>query len=337
MPIYGFQLLRFRPDVDMSSKQRDASASRSKPPAAAKSAPSTPGKSAPSTPGKMKPSKSDIAGLSANSTPKKHALVGRPANSPLGKAFLSRSHDNLASHPKSKLAALEKRPSSSLGLPEHKKKTASNKENVNTKDKDGFAKPKPVKPVQTSTPIRKASSSHHIDKVGSAHHSKTPTKSAASMKRAHSTQNVSKEKSVKNRKSATPDVMAYNAELLANFEKEKKCLEAKISEQIQIAESRKMDIEKHKYEIKQLKEQIPSHDLNEEVDILRAQNAMYKEQLVKLGIPVDSQITDSEKLSLMKANQREGETNLISSTSYDSLSTDGQPVSMVHGILGQGE
>ncbi|XP_052800117.1 cytospin-A-like isoform X2 [Mya arenaria] len=321
------QFLRLRSDADMSAAKRDGSASRSKPPAPSKSTNS----SQSGTPVKMKESKSDN---SVPSAAKKQALTGKPINSPM-KSYLSKSHETLTSHQKQK--ALEKRPNSSLGLPDTKKRNVSNKENVHVRDRDGFVKPKSIKPSMTSTPIRKATSSQHIDKSGASSSNKTPTKNSASMKRAHSTQNVTKDKSVKNRKSATPDVMAYNAELLANFEKEKKCLEAKISEQIQVAESRKMDIEKYKYEIKQLKEQIPSHDLQEELDILRAQNAMFKDQLMKLGIPVESQITDSEKLSLIKRGQKEVDTNLMNSLSYDSLSTDGQPVSMVQGILlGQG-
>ncbi|KAH3883339.1 hypothetical protein DPMN_007294 [Dreissena polymorpha] len=256
--------------------------------------------------------------------------MGQGIDSPLNKNFLSKSQDNLTSHQKHKQSALEKRPSSSLGLPEAKKRNTSNKENVQFKDKDGFAKPRPIKQSLTGTPIRKSCSSQHIDKAGSAQANKTPTKLSANMKRAHSTQNVSKEKSVKNRKSATPDVMAYNAELLANFEKERKIMEAKVSEQIQINENRKMEIEKYKYEIRQLKEQIPSHNLLEELDIYRSQNALMKEQLMKLG--VEAQITDCEKLSLIKHNL-EVESALKASTSYDSLSTDGQAISLVQGLL----
>jgi hypothetical protein len=93
------------------------------------------------------------------------------------------------------------------------------------KDKqNGFAKPKPVKAVPL-TPIRKASSIQHIDKSSS---SSTKTVAASNrmqnMKRAHSIQNVSKDKLSRKRTSGPADVMAYNAELLANFEKDKKLL-----------------------------------------------------------------------------------------------------------------
>ncbi|XP_060581869.1 cytospin-A-like isoform X2 [Ruditapes philippinarum] len=338
MPFKLRKFLRLRSDADSmsSSSKKDGTPARTKPPSGSKVA---------ASPGNMKESKSDN---SVFTTPtKKQALAGKPLNSPCGKPgsasplnknYLSKSHENLTSHQKQKLAALQTRPKSSLGLPETKKKSASNKENVQVKDKDGFLKPKPLKPSMTSTPMRKASSQQQIDKMGTGHTSKNQGGNSSktnNMKRAHSTQNVSKEKAVKKRTSATPDVMAYNAELLANFEKDKKNQEAKISELIQVAESRKMDIEKYKYEIKKLKEQTPSQELEEEVEILRTQNAVFKEQLIKLGVPIESQITDAEKLSLKK-NQKEAEYMIPTSVSCDSLSTDGHPISMMPMVIGAG-
>lgn len=326
-----------RPDVDsMSSSKKDGVTTRNKPPSGTKVAP---------PPTNMKESKSDNSGFATPT--KKQALTGKPVNSPYGKTlssplsknYLSKSHENLTSHQKQKFAALQRRPQSSLGLPDAKKKNASNKENVQIKDNEGFLKPKPLKPSMTSTPMRKASSQQQIDKMGAGQAVKTQPSNGGkvnSMKRAHSTQNVSKEKAVKKRTSATPDVMAYNAELLANFEKEKKNQEAKISELIQLAESRKMDIEKYKYEIKKYKEQTPSQELQEEVEILRTQNAVFKDQLIKLGVPIETQITDAEKLSL-KQNQKEAEYLIPTSASCDSLSTESHPVSMMPMVLGSGE
>lgn len=315
----------------MSTAKKDTNVTtRSKPPSGTK------------TPTEMKPSKAESLALAAQ---KKGALLGRPLNSsPLGKsAYLSKSSENLTTHQKKKLALEGLRPKSSLGLPnmDITKKKASNKENlqVSDKSKEGFQKPKPVKPSLTSTPvlIRKASSSQHIDKSGSSPAFKVPSSTKVNMKRAHSTQNVSKDKATRKRTSATSDVMAYNAELLANFEKEKKSLEAKLSEHIQIAEDRKFEIEKIKYEIKNLKTQIPSHDIKEEVEILRVQNKELQDQLIKLGFPVDQHITDAEKLSQLQ--QRESEISMKASASCDSLSTEGRAVSMtaaVAGILGPG-
>ena len=310
-------MLRLRTDASdsMSSSKKEGSSSRSKPPSGSKQSAAPPTTT-------MKEAKPDNSPMPNN---KKQALAGKPVNSPLSKNYLSKSHESLTSHQKQKL---QTRPKSSLGLPDTKKKGVSNKENVHSRDKDGFLKPKAGKINMTSTPIRKASSSQHIDKSGK---SQKTTPSKVNMKRAHSTQNVCKDKSEKKKSAATQEVMAYNAELLANFEKEKKLWESKHSEQIQIAENRKVDIEKFKYEIKQLKEQIPSLDAQEEMDLLRAENAKFKEQLIKLGFQFEAQITDSEKLSLKK--QKEAESCMMTSASYDSLSTDGQAISMVQGML----
>lgn len=328
-----FQLLRLKTDggTTMSTVKKDTNVTnRKKPPSGTR------------TPGEAVPSKSENLALSAQ---KKGALLGRPLNSsPLGKsAYLSKSSESLTSHQKKKLVLESSiRPKSSLGLPiMDPKKKVSNKENMNISDKskEGSQKSKPVKPGLTSTPVmmRKASSSQHIDKSGASPF-KVPvsSKAAGNMKRAHSTQNVSKDKAAKKRTSATTDVMAYNAELLANFEKEKKSLETKLSEQIQVAEDRKFEIEKYKYEIKNLKKEIPSHDIMEEVEILRAQNKELKDQLIKLGYPVDQQITDAEKLSQLQ--QKENEVSVKASASCDSLSTEGRAISMtaVPGILGPG-
>lgn len=315
-----------------SSSKKDGVATQSKPPSGSKV----------TTPTTVKESKAEN-GLTTPT--KKQALAGKPMNpqfgnpknSPLSKNYLSKSHESLTTHQKQKLASLQTRPKSSLGLPDTRKKNISNKENVHVKDKEGFLKPKPLKPGMTSTPMRKASSQQHIDKMGSDKSAKAPSSNnnKNNMKRAHSTQNVSKEKAVKKRTSATPDIMAYNAELLANFEKEKKHQEAKISELIQLAESRKMDIEKFKYEIKKLKEQTPSQELEEEVEIVRTQNAVFKEQLIKLGVPIETQITDAEKLSL-KQSQKEVEYMIPTSISCDSLSTESHPISMIPMVIGPG-
>ncbi|KAK3083835.1 hypothetical protein FSP39_003886 [Pinctada imbricata] len=284
----------------------------------------------------MKESKSDHTNLTSHQ--RKGITKSQHTASPLGKTYISRSQENLSTHQKKKLAAYIDRPKSSLGLP--KKDTTgkhggvSNKENVNVpeRDKTGqFLKPtgRPAKSASGLTPIRKASSTQHIDKSGIATSTpKSPyTNKVQSMKRAHSSHNVSKEKLSRKRTSAPADVMAYNAELLAKFEKDKKLLESRISELIQVAEGRKAEIEKYKYETKRLKEQIPSHDVNDELEFLRKENKLFKEQLIELGYPVE-QITDSEKLE-KKANKTtmEGSTccncGMPKSKSMDSLSTDG--------------
>ena len=268
----------------------------------------------------MKESKSENSGLGSH---QKGALVPKPLASPLGKTYLSKSHENLSSHQKKKLATLiDHRPKSSLGIP---KGGSSNKENLVMKEKDGvFLKPKAVKSGGMST-IRKASSTQQLDKTGFT----TPRSSSAktsAMKRAHSSHNVSKDKSSRKRTSAPADVMAYNAELLANFEKDKKEKESRISELIQVAENRKAEIEKYRYETKRLKEQIPTHDIKDELEFLRKENTLLREQLQELGYPVE-QITDSEKLSILQEkNARKhtdsNESSIHKSKSCDSLDTE---------------
>lgn len=268
----------------------------------------------------MKESKSENSGLGSHH---KGALVPKPAASPLGKTYLSKSHENLSSHQKKKLATLiDHRPKSSLGIT---KGGSSNKENLVVKDKDGvFLKPKPVKSGGMSV-IRKASSTQQLDKTGSSTPRSASAKSSA-MKRAHSSHNVSKDKSSRKRTSAPADVMAYNAELLANFEKDKKEKESRISELIQVAENRKAEIEKYRYETKRLKEQIPTHDIKDELEFLRKENTLLREQLQELGYPVE-QITDSEKLSIIqeknaRKNMDSSDCSIPKSKSCDSLDTD---------------
>lgn len=282
----------------------------------------------------FKESKSDHMSLSSK---QKAPLQSKTVGSPMGKPYLSKSYENLSLHQKKKLSAyIDHRPKSSLGLPKADSAgKQSNKENLQQKDKEGFVKPKPVKAFIVA-PIRKASSTQNIDKSGGNGSNggggrDTPHKSYTSrmqaMKRAHSQQNVSKDKLARKRTSAPADVMAYNAELLANFEKDKKLLEARISELVQVAENRKAEIEKFKYETKNLKEQIPSHDLKDEIQFLRTENKLYMDQLKDLGHPVE-QITDTEKLSRLKSQaakaSKSSEVNVPKSMSCDSLSTDGR-------------
>ena len=124
------------------------------------------------------------------------------------------------------------------------------------------------------------------------------------MKRASSTQNISgKNGGGRQVRISAPSVniMAYNAELLASFEKEKKALERRISELIQVAENRKTEIEKYKFEVKNLKEQIKNDpNLQEKMEMIQHENQVLKEKLEEMGVSVEEQITDSEKLSMLQ-------------------------------------
>ena len=129
-------------------------------------------------------------------------------------------------------------------------------------------------------------------------------KSNGNVKRASSTQNISgKNGGGRQVRISAPSVniMAYNAELLASFEKEKKALERRISELIQVAENRKTEIEKYKFEVKNLKEQITNEpNIQEKVEVIQHENQVLKEKLKEMGVSVEEQITDSEKLSMLQ-------------------------------------
>ncbi|CAH1802237.1 unnamed protein product [Owenia fusiformis] len=221
--------------------------------------------------------------------------------SPIGSKLsknLSKSHDNLAStlRRKANIASLmQTRPTSSLGI-QPEKDLRGNKENLQYKST-------PRKMQRNGAPIRKASSTQNMDKVGTPASEKTPV----SIRKASSTQNMTKKGSTRQRSSAPANVMAYNAELLASFEKEKMALERRISELIQIAETRKADTEKLKYEVKNLREQVPSKDKVEEIEMTKSENKQLKDRLLELGIKIEQ--TDAEKLSQLNKNKSDDTDN----------------------------
>ncbi|XP_013080875.2 cytospin-A-like [Biomphalaria glabrata] len=295
----------------------------------------------------MKHSKSDHSGLGRKDKNKETKM-------PMGKKFISKSQDNLSGYKKGRqlTTVLESpRPrenAASLARAEAARALEKNKENtaLREREKNVFIKPKPVKPT-SMTNIRKASSTQSIDRnsQGSGSLRSTTSKSShnISIKRAQSTQNISKDKFMKKRTSAPADVMAYNAELLANFEKEKKVLEGRISELTKIAESRKEEIEKYKYEIKRLKKPLAmAGSEREELEMLRHENKQLQDRLTELGFPAE-QITDSQKLRLKFAQPRITKSHSSSSdiyipvsTSCDSLSTDGSGAKIDSHTVGDG-
>ncbi|XP_070204422.1 cytospin-A-like isoform X3 [Littorina saxatilis] len=339
------------------------------------SATATPKASKPATPASMgmKHSKSDHSGLSGRS--------GKSAT-PVNKKYMSKSQENLSTGTGKKKLTVVKEidPSAATSAATGKASSAAksngsggaksgpasaakststststaekNKENQVLKEKEknsGFVKPKALKPQPVSA-MRKASSTQSID-IGSntsgSMKSVNSNKSAASqnsIKRAQSTQNVSKDKSLKKRTSAPADVMAYNAELLANFEKEKKILEERISQLTKVAEGRKGEIEKYKYEVKRLKETVAAtktSSMAEELEQLRHQNKHLMDRMKELDISVE-QYTDTEKLimkigsgsvkSLGKSGDSVSDHPLNPSISCDSLSTDGAKAALPPGL-----
>lgn len=300
-----------------------------------------------------KPSQSDRAGeaglgpqtMGAKHSKSEHTGLGRKdkqrdSKSSMAKKFISKSQDNL-SQKKSKplsVAAESHRPrenAASIARAEAAR-ADKNKEQpaVKEREKNGsVAKPRPVKSVSQPGDISKTSSTQSVDKASQSSSSFKSTASRSSsnlaIKRARSTQNVSKESFMRKRISAPADVMAYNAELLANFEKEKKVLEGRISELAKLAENRKGEIEKYKYEIKRLKDKLVCPIEVEEIELLRNQNRQLLDRLQELGFPAE-QITDSEKLmmklsraSSVPSQGSNSDACLKASASCDSLATDG--------------
>ena len=276
----------------------------------------------------MKHSKSDHSGLVSV----KKELSYKSEASPLGKKFISKSQENLSSHKKGRpLTTVAESPRPRSNAASIARAVAVKNKEAKERDKAPavFVKPKPVK-ANTVTNIRKASSTQSIDRTSqntfSLKSASCKSSNSLAIKRAQSTQSICKDKFSKKRTSAPADVMAYNAELLANFEKEKKLLEVRISELAKIAESRKGEMEKYKYEIKHLRDQLSSSMQKEQIEVLQSQNKQLLDRLQELGFPAE-QITDAEKLMLKfssaaRSHGSNSDICLPASASCDSLSTD---------------
>ena len=275
----------------------------------------------------MKHSKSDHSGLGV-----KKELSYKNEASPLGKKFISKSQENLSSHKKGRpLTTVVESPRPRANAASIARAVAVKNKEAKDQNKGHtiFAKPKQVKSSAMSN-IRKASSTQSIDRTSqstlSLKSASSKSSNSLAIKRAQSTQSICKDKFSKKRTSAPADVMAYNAELLANFEKEKKVLEVRISELAKIAESRKGEMEKYKYEIKHLKDQLSASVQKEQIEVLQSQNKQLLDRLQELGFPAE-QITDAEKLMLKfssaaRSHGSNSDICLPASASCDSLSTD---------------
>lgn len=154
------------------------------------------------------------------------------------------------------------------------------------------------------TPMKRTQSAQNISRSNTvAVQPSTPSVNRFMLgKRASSSQNVSSKG--RQRLSAPVNAMAYNAELLASFEKEKKLLERRISELIQTGELRKTEHEKLKFELRNYKDRVPPENVFEELELLRRENVLLRERLVEANISLEH-FTDSEKLLILqKQNNR---------------------------------
>ena len=154
-------------------------------------------------------------------------------------------------------------------------------------------------------PLQRTQSVHNIcmapgSQLITAAVKKTDNKNHVVPRRSASTRNIDQKGGVQLRISVPPNMMAYNAELLASFEKEKKAMERRISELIQVAESRKTEIEMLKFAVKNLTEEAPaSNDACQRLEQLQEENHLLKNKLMEDGVSVEH-FTDSEKLSLLQ-------------------------------------
>lgn len=212
---------------------------------------------------------------------------------PLAKT-LSKSHDNLASQLRKKAAQASLKASSTASPAKFKtpKGTPIRKARSNpTID-------------NASTPIKRTQSEQNIAnsprRASQTEGTRPNSGNGSSVKHASSSHNVSSPRGGQRcpRGGTTHSAMAYNAELLASFEKEKKALERRISELIQTGEERKTEIEKLKFRVKHLQEGEGA------ASALREENAALKSKLNELGVKVDH-YTDSEKLSLLRGKKDE--------------------------------
>ena len=224
---------------------------------------------------------------------------------PLGNR-LSRSQDNLAS-------ALRRKAAMAM--------LAGNKENMERDITSMMSAPLPKTAKITDALMRKCQSTQDIDvfdeplqRTQSVHNIctapgsqpftagatcvKKPDTGSVVPRRSASTRNIN-QKGGPQRISVPPNMMAYNAELLASFEKEKRGMERRISELIQVAESRKTEIEKLKFAVKNLTETAPPGDRQEQLERLVEENHLLKNRLAEDGVSVEH-FTDSEKLSLLQ-------------------------------------
>jgi len=121
---------------------------------------------------------------------------------------------------------------------------------------------------------------------------------AGALRRASSFQNINSYADAP-RSSPVSISMACNAELLASFERERRHFEDRISELLQVAESRRTEAERLKIELRELRvaAAVSSADADE-VSLLRHENQMMCDRLAEFNVTIEH-FTDAEKLTLL--------------------------------------
>ena len=147
-------------------------------------------------------------------------------------------------------------------------------------------------------PLKRTRSFQNISQLSSA--AVDSQHAANALRRASSFQNVNTCAGAP-RSSPVSISMACNAELLASFERERRHYEDRISELLQVAESRRTEAERLKIELRELRvaAAISSTDADE-VSLLRHENQMMRDRLAEFNVTVEH-FTDAEKLTLLQS------------------------------------
>ena len=197
------------------------------------------------------------------------------------------------------VAASLRKKSNNLGLTSVGNKENNEKGIASVKGKAQFSRVPQVAPLG---PIRKSQSTNfqprsapvsikrtQSDQSISKSRDATVVREGTPIKKISSVQNVSSGSGSRQTRVQSSANHVY-ADLLANFEKEKKVQERRISELIQLAETRKTEIEILKYEQKNLKHNLPPKEALEAVENVLAENRMLKEKLKSLGVSFEAMV-----------------------------------------------
>lgn len=122
--------------------------------------------------------------------------------------------------------------------------------------------------------------------------------------------------------------MAFNAELLSAFERERRALDHRISELIQVAECRRTESERLKIELRNNCNDLVA--VEEECELLRRDNEAMRERLLELNVTVDH-FTDSEKLSLLRLRRLNNRGSDVDDYKCQSVSDSGEAQREVDG------
>lgn len=179
--------------------------------------------------------------------------------------------------------------------------------------------------LDVAVPLKRTRSFQNISQLLSG--SVESRHAAGVLRRTSSFQNVDSCADVP-RSSPVSISMACNAELLASFERERRHFEDRISELLQVAETRRTEAERLKIELRELRvaTAVSSADVDE-VRLLRHENQMMRDRLAEFNVTVEH-FTDAEKLTMLQARD---------TSDQDSASIGGRDVSKMRTLSDVGD